>query len=624
MRRPVGNTSPGISLFPFLAVLLCTMGALIVVLVVLNRQSRLQAAAARSDRDAVSDEVQTQRREDLAWRIEQLQSSRQKTAVDLANERQRLAVVEDNIRRLDRRAAELQVLSAQLEVDPSTAADNAAAELDSVTRKIELAAGQLAAAREAAATAQPKYAVVAYEGPNRTQRRPIYIECRADRVIIQPEGIELAASDFNGPPGPGNPLPSAIRAAADHFKSQAADPTAPETEPYPLFLVRPDGIEAYYAARATMQSWGSDFGYQTIDSEWDLEFPPSDPRLAELERRAVAEARERMAWLVEANPRRYRDGPRESYRVSPLGGGLVREGGPRLNNSPRSTGFGASADARSGRPVGSGRFAASGSGTPNAGIGGGAPGRASDVFNKDGSLASSGGPNRTYGGAASSPDAGTNPAGGTASGGKSDRPPSLSDGSQRPAQSPTDPTQTAGAGGAESERQEPRYGDLNDRRRTDDPAKGSLEVSGSASSDAATGESQIEVSAQKSDRKPSLAATRGKNWGLGASARSSIPVTRPIQILCEGDRLVLAGERRGDPAHSVPLPYRTEDGVDPLVDHIQQRIKTWGLAGRGMYWRPELVLEVGPSGEGRFADLEALLADSGFDVRRKESRTAKR
>jgi hypothetical protein len=63
---------------------------------------------------------------------------------------------------------------------------------------------------------------------------------------------------------------------------------------------------------------------------------------------------------------------------------------------------------------------------------------------------------------------------------------------------------------------------------------------------------------------------------------------------------------------------RTEDSVDPLVDAIQVRIKQWGIAGRGVYWRPQLILEVGHSGEGRFADLEALLADSGFDVKRRE------
>ena len=42
-RRPA-PASPSVSLFPFLAVLLCTMGALILLLVVIARQARLQAA----------------------------------------------------------------------------------------------------------------------------------------------------------------------------------------------------------------------------------------------------------------------------------------------------------------------------------------------------------------------------------------------------------------------------------------------------------------------------------------------------------------------------------------------------------------------------------------------------
>ncbi|MGH7138809.1 MAG: hypothetical protein ACREHD_23935, partial [Pirellulales bacterium] len=46
-RRSASNQqSAGVSLFPFLAVLLCTMGALIVVLVVIARHAQMQVAAA--------------------------------------------------------------------------------------------------------------------------------------------------------------------------------------------------------------------------------------------------------------------------------------------------------------------------------------------------------------------------------------------------------------------------------------------------------------------------------------------------------------------------------------------------------------------------------------------------
>ena len=57
------------------------------------------------------------------------------------------------------------------------------------------------------------YSVVPYDGPNGTRRRPIYIECLADAVVLQPEGVRLSEADFEGPLGPGNPLAAALRAA---------------------------------------------------------------------------------------------------------------------------------------------------------------------------------------------------------------------------------------------------------------------------------------------------------------------------------------------------------------------------------------------------------------------------
>ena len=57
------------------------------------------------------------------------------------------------------------------------------------------------------------YSVVPYEGPNSTHRRPVYIECRENSMVLQPEGVELTPADFVGMLGPGNPLASALRAA---------------------------------------------------------------------------------------------------------------------------------------------------------------------------------------------------------------------------------------------------------------------------------------------------------------------------------------------------------------------------------------------------------------------------
>jgi hypothetical protein len=45
-RRSRRESAPSISLFPFLAVLICTMGALVPLLFAITRQARLQAASA--------------------------------------------------------------------------------------------------------------------------------------------------------------------------------------------------------------------------------------------------------------------------------------------------------------------------------------------------------------------------------------------------------------------------------------------------------------------------------------------------------------------------------------------------------------------------------------------------
>ena len=92
------------------------------------------------------------------------------------------------------------------------------------------------------------YSVVPYQGPNATRRRPIYIECRGDAIVLQPEGVELTSDDFVGFLGPGNPLASSLRAMTEYYNANTPPGQKP-SEPYPLLLVRPDGVPAYLAAR---------------------------------------------------------------------------------------------------------------------------------------------------------------------------------------------------------------------------------------------------------------------------------------------------------------------------------------------------------------------------------------
>jgi hypothetical protein len=42
----------------------------------------------------------------------------------------------------------------------------------------------------------------------------------------------------------------------------------------------------------------------------------------------------------------------------------------------------------------------------------------------------------------------------------------------------------------------------------------------------------------------------------------------------------------------------------------------WGIAGKGMYWRPVLKIRVAPGAEQRFNELSYLLEGSGMTVQR--------
>jgi hypothetical protein len=53
-------------------------------------------------------------------------------------------------------------------------------------------------------------------------------------------------------------------------------------------------------------------------------------------------------------------------------------------------------------------------------------------------------------------------------------------------------------------------------------------------------------------------------------------------------------------------------------------MKSWGTAGNRLYWRPLLSIDIQPGGQDRYAEIEALLADSGIDVQRRQPRAAPR
>ena len=325
MSRNRNAEAPTISLFPFLAVLLCTMGALLVLLVLFSRSASMgQQNAATA---AVVEELDLAK-ENVSWRLNQLAGVRDRTAEDLARARMQLAGVEENARELTDELERILRTAKELEGDAGSR-QATEAELAALEARLKNARESLDKARADQAQKPAAYAVVPYVGVNGTHRRPLYIECCIDGVFLQPEGIRLNPSDFEGPPGPGNPLACALRAAREHLARNSANSGDPAAQPYPLLLIRPSGVMAYYAARESIASWGSEFGYQLIDEDWTLAFPPGDPVLKEVELRAVEESRRRLQWLAENRPAPPPK-PKQQYRAATTRGGVVADGGPSV------------------------------------------------------------------------------------------------------------------------------------------------------------------------------------------------------------------------------------------------------------------------------------------------------
>jgi hypothetical protein len=652
MSRKTPVAGPTISLFPFLAVLLCTMGALLVVLVLFSRSVRQnETAKLDQEQESLAAELELTR-DSLAWRREQLEGVRERTAEELAKARMQLAGIEESTRALQDEFEKLERTAKAL------ASENAAVGADDETlrgleQRLTSARESLDKARAGRDTKPPAYAVVPYAGRNGTHRRPLYIECCGDGVFLQPEGIRLSPGDFEGPPGPGNPLASALRAAREHVVATHGGANDPAAQPYPLLLVRPSGVMAYYAAREAIQSWGSDFGYQLIDEDWTLTFPPADPTLAQVEKRAIEESRARLAWLAEVRPTRPAK-PTQQYRAAPTRGGVVADGGPSvLGDQSRwdwtngqQTGAGGGPGGNGTGGSGAGGSGARGSdmatrrgGTDASGFGGG-EGAGGDVILGGGSGGTEngrfgpgsqgpGGSDATAAGGRYSSTSKFGGAAGASGGGAASSltaaGASASAGNGSQAGSGGFAHGAAGAGGTTGN------GSAADGAGTGSgpnqkggsagggsgPSMPGLVQSGGSAGGQAGGQAGGASGASAS---ASMAQSRGKNWASLATQDRPIPLTRPIRLECSLQEFRMLDEAGRRVETRIPVTGDTAEAIDPLVAAIHARVGRWGIAGDRMYWKPQLVLSQTADGRSRREELERLLADSGLDTRSSDVR----
>ncbi|MEX0677969.1 MAG: hypothetical protein WD063_12885 [Pirellulales bacterium] len=625
MSRRAHAKPAGIQMFPFLAVLICTMGALVVLLHAFARHGQIEAIRM-AEAKAQAQETSV---EDFQWRIGHLRTARAKTEAELADQRLMLAHVEDHQRRLLEKLRQIERAAAEMNrAGAANTGQSHAAELDAVKAELAGARAALDAARRGDRHKRTSYSVIPYDGPHATSRRPIYIECRENLIVLQPESVELSPRDFAGSFAPGNPLAAAVRAQREYLARQS--PGGLAEEPYPLLLVRPQGVAAYYAARAALDSWGSDFGYELIGSDWVLKFPQPDPQLASLTRKVVDEARLRHKVYASTSPQEAKRRSRPVYRAR-AHGGFAPEGGPGASQGLGRSGadgwnnfagdWAQGADGRSDDDrFGSGSFSPGDSsmlqdpyGDKDDGVAGAGPNGLS--ASGSGSAAASGsrhGPSSDHGGLSAAGPSGR--PGDKESGGEAL---AQAGGNSSAAGSPLG-GHPANSSGADSESGAPAQGA---EPYLTLPQEGGANTTQGGGAGSQASSHTPTASAHKT---ASMASARGHDWGLPESSLAAVPATRPILIDCYADRLVVVPESRTQAAHEIRLEGQARDSMDELVSAVWEHMKAWGKAGKGLYWRPTLYLDVKPGADGRFAEIQALLADSGLDVHRRQPRTVAR
>ncbi|MCA9107748.1 MAG: hypothetical protein KDA83_20205, partial [Planctomycetales bacterium] len=300
MRRSrARRESTAISLFPFLAVLICTMGALIVLLVIVVKQADVAAKNRREDARAetLAEISELQGQIDEAEFISTEVASARPGLVEQVREATlRRSHYEQQSRELRRKWEELDVLAQAIRSPDAQAAADASAQLAQLQQQVQSLEAAVSEARRARAATRPEYALVAYDGRNGTVRRPIFIECTPGGIDLQPFGIHLDLAEFSEPILPGNPLDAAILAIRDRWLQQ--DPRGANGAPYPLILVRPNGSNAYAVVREALKSWDSEFGHQIVPQEVDLAYPDNDPRLAQEVQQVIDQAKLKQARMI--------------------------------------------------------------------------------------------------------------------------------------------------------------------------------------------------------------------------------------------------------------------------------------------------------------------------------------
>lgn len=343
------RTSNNVSLFPFLAVLVCAMGALILLLLVTTRRIRsdqlqeLQAAEVET-KDAgqaavepppvapTLTEIKVPTREpsvfpshpalvvsDVPASVSDPSRDTHYQQRDQVALRGYGAMLKDQIAKSNESNQQLQARFASLRNEKrqlTEAADkldkqagNTAAAKDNVEETKRRLDAQLAALRRAIdkqesepVNAVSKYRIVPFDGLSGTIRRPIMIECDGNRFRFIPEDVQLSQAEVESFVGGFNPLLSGAAALTAYWAKKDSESGEAVGDPYVLLVVRPGGSMGFYTAKRMLRSLKLPIGYELVPKGRELELPAADPVAVRLCRQAIASTLERKDQIRSLQP----------------------------------------------------------------------------------------------------------------------------------------------------------------------------------------------------------------------------------------------------------------------------------------------------------------------------------
>jgi hypothetical protein len=633
------------STFPFLAVLLCVIGALVLLLVINVTNSR---ASARSQVQSELTEAieEAQERSDYLVSIsEELQARRQQVGKQIELRRSELARAEDHIERLEKELLETQARLEKLDdmEESSELKATDPSKIEALKDRIEEQKLRLAEAIANRKDQTPAFSIIPYEGANRTTRRPVYLECTAQGVVIQPEGVLVSIEELGPPHGPGSPLDAALRVLRNAYQSRDAiyGITIP---PYPLLLVRPDGIASYALARSAMSGWDDQFGYELIDAQMELAFPEGISELKADLVRALDVAKDRQRALVAALPARYSRNPfatKTDQTWDSIDADLPR-GANRSEAIARGSQVGKDSGVEQDRrwemieqlPAGSlGRSDRNGPSSEviPAGkeLGSGGSGAGSSV-EPDWSTAqedrsqdersggdSSGGEGSQGGGS----QGGGSQGGGSQGGGSQDEGSmSPTSGGARSSANRFSASSSGSSGGSSSLEESPQDEQMQQamqeqaiKQQAGESLPGARASSASAAASAS--ESKKKASGADSDLKP-ISLTAGKDWATSRMDNRSTPVSRPIRIIVLQDRWLMCSEGQDWKYDAeISLEQGPQAASAELQESIRDRVESWGLSLPGGYWVPSLSVQAAADAEQSLLRMQRLLEGSGVIIK---------